>query len=160
MKSKLVFILFLSSIFFAILSSIYIFSASADITSSLLSHYRLDEGSGTTAKKRSALVKASGESVIYYINSLGIKKPVPDGKVFYSYNNKLENVQTITKEELNSYPNFHGISYLNKVYLLESNLKRLVPSIEVFNKLKLDWTKIVPVNQVEWEYYGVGSVVQ
>lgn len=128
------------------LSSIPVYSRTASPSSS----------SQSVGTKRLALIKTSDNSIIYYINSNGIKKPVPLGEVFSSYGNKMENVQIVSSQELQLYQDYQGVIYNNKVYIIENGSKRWVSTNVAFNNLNLNWDRIVPVNLIEFNYYPSG----
>lgn len=112
------------------------------------------------ARLKQALAKTSDSAVTYYINANGIKKPVPSGLVFSSYGNRPEDIKVLSSQELSAYPDYQGIIYNNQVFIIENNLKRHIKDLTVFQRLKLDWNKIVLVNQTEFNYYQTGTAVE
>jgi hypothetical protein len=107
------------------------------------------------------LVKVSNSPTIYYVSLNGVKKPIPNLTIFYSYNNKMEDVKIIDEKELNLYPDYQGVIYNNDVYIIENgNIKRKVKDISTFNNLGLNWSRIIPINLVEFNYYTTGPEIQ
>lgn len=113
---------------------------------------------GTRLKQ--ALAKTSDSATTYYINANGIKKPVPSGLVFSSYGNRPEDIKVLSLQELATYPDYQGIIYNSQVFIIENNLKRHIKDLVVFQRLKLDWNRIVSVNRTEFDYYQTGMEVE
>ncbi len=107
------------------------------------------------------LIRESGQGKIYYLSSSGVKKWIPNPEVFASYNNKWEDIQVISNKEMISYPesNLMKLAGSNNIYLIQLATKRLIPSIDVFNKYKYDWNLVLEANQMEFEWYKTGSKV-
>jgi hypothetical protein len=86
---------------------------------------------------------------------------MPNMDTFYSYGNKLEDVVSISQEELNWYPENRLIKYDNdwKIYYLENGLKRWITSASVFNRHGYDWSRIAPVNSTEINAWPTGSTI-
>ena len=108
------------------------------------------------------LLKAQGDTKVYYLTETGQIRHVPNPEIFNSYNNKWEEILTVSQAEINSYPvsNLIRLEGGEKVYKLENGQKRWIETAEAFNKLKYDWTKIAPVNQTELNYYSEGAVIE
>lgn len=99
-----------------------------------------------------ALVKIKDNPQIYFISDKGIKKPILNEVVFNSYkSNRWQDVKEISQAELDQYTAFQGILYQGRVYTinLQAQTKQLVENPDAFNQLNLDWSKIMPVNEVE-----------
>ena len=79
--------------------------------------------------------------------------------VFNSYNYNPEDVQIISKKEMESYPlsNLIRLNNSNDIYLIEGNIKKHIPNPEVFNKYKLNWNYVMSVNQTEFNFYQNGG---
>ncbi|MEA1896654.1 MAG: beta-galactosidase, partial [Bacteroidota bacterium] len=96
--------------------------------------------------KMSLLIKQSGEDKIYYLEPIRkIKRWLRSPEIFNSYNNKWEDIQVISKYEMDSYPtsNLIKLNNSNDVYLIEGNKKRLINSVEEFDGLGLDWERVM-----------------
>ncbi|MBI2063536.1 MAG: hypothetical protein HYT65_00895 [Candidatus Yanofskybacteria bacterium] len=109
----------------------------------------------------SSLVKTSDSPTIYYINSSGVKKSIPSLEIFYSYNNKFENVKTVTQSQLDSFPSFQAIKLAggdSKIYTINSTAKtkHWVKDAATLSQLNLDLGRVVDVNQTEFDYYTTG----
>lgn len=111
---------------------------------------------------RGYLVRESKQGTIYYLRSDGVKKWIPNPEIFSSYNNKWEDVQVISKKEMESYPetNLIQLEGDNRIYLIEGNTKRHIPSAEIFNKYGYDWDKAMKVNEVEFGWFKEGNQVR
>jgi len=105
------------------------------------------------------LIRESGQEEVYYLNPNGIRKHIPSVEIFNSYNDKWEDVQIISQNEMNTYPVSNLIKLNNSpdIYLIEGTKKRRIPSIVVFNKYQYNWGYITTVNQTEFYYYQVGA---
>jgi len=108
--------------------------------------------------KETFLIKESGKNEVYYIID-GIKKWIPTMDIFNSYNDKPEDIQIISKKEMESYPlsNLIRLNDSNDVYLIEGNIKKHIPNPQVFNKYKLNWNYVMSVNQTEFNFYKDGG---
>jgi len=111
---------------------------------------------------RLKLVRVKGDPKVYYLTESGLKRWIPTIEVFNSYNNKWEDVVELESKDVNGYSNNDLIKLENeaKVYKLENSKKRWIETMEAFNKLGLDWNKIAPVNQTEFNFYPEGSVIE
>ena len=107
--------------------------------------------------KTSLLIKETGKDKVYYLCPIRkIKRWLRSPEIFNSYNNKWEDIQVISKYEMDSYPisNLIKLNNDNDVYLIEGNKKRLIKSAEEFERLELDWGRVMGVGGVEWGWYG------
>lgn len=111
---------------------------------------------------RGYLIRESRQEKIYYLSSSGVKKWIPSPEIFASYNNKWEDIQVISKKEMDSYATSNLMKLIGSpdVYLIENNVKRLIPSAEIFNKNKYDWTKVLEANKLEFDWYKTGAPVK
>lgn len=117
----------------------------------------------TAFPKRRKLVRLANDSTIYYITESGLKRPVPNTDVLFSYpGNRLEDVEIINEQDLGSYPDNTLIRLLNdhRVYKLKNRKKRWIKSPVVFQKLGLDWRTIAPVNSIEFASYPEGDPIE
>ncbi|MDD3006964.1 MAG: hypothetical protein PHX30_05310 [Candidatus Pacebacteria bacterium] len=108
------------------------------------------------------LIRETGKEAVYYFTPEGIRKHIPTADIFNSYNNKWEDVQVISQNEMESYPasNLVRLKNDNDVYLIEGPKKRRVPSVSVFNKHQYAWNHVISINQVEFDYYQTGAEVE
>ncbi|MBU3924335.1 DUF5018 domain-containing protein, partial [Patescibacteria group bacterium] len=115
-----------------------------------------------TKYKPARLVRESKQGKIYYLSALGVKKWIPTAEIFTSYGNKWEDIQVISKKEMDSYATSNLMKLIGSpdVYLIENNTKRLIPSAEIFNKNKYDWAKILEANKIEFDWYKTGAAVK
>lgn len=109
--------------------------------------------------QRAYLIRESRQGKIYYLDPRGIKKHIPSPEVFASYNNKWEDIQVISKKEMDSYSesNLIRLAGDDKVYLVENNAKRWIPTAGIFNKNGYNWNLIINVNKPEFDYYKKGA---
>jgi len=112
--------------------------------------------------QKAKLLKAAGDQKIYYITNSGLKRHILNEQVFNSYNNKWNDVVSVSGTELNAYPDNNLIKQEgdNKVYKLESGQKRWIKTAEAFNRLKYDWNKVAPVNSTEVNVYPTGTEIE
>jgi hypothetical protein len=108
---------------------------------------------------RAHLVRESRQEAIYYLRFDGVKKHIRNSEIFTSYNNSWDDVQVISKMEIDSYPESNLIQLQgdNRIYLIENNAKRHISSANVFNKYGYNWEHVVIVNKTEFDYYGMGE---
>jgi hypothetical protein len=110
----------------------------------------------------STLVKTASDPTVYYINSKGIKKPIPTLEIFLSYGNSFANVKTVSQAQLDGFPLFQAITLAGgdgTVWTLDmaNRTRHWVRDLTVFEELGLEWDRVVEVNQTEFEYYVEGS---
>lgn len=112
--------------------------------------------------QKAYLIRESKQGTIYYLRNDGIKKWIRSPEIFASYGNKWEDVQVISKPEMDSYPESNLIQLAgdDKIYLLEENTKRWITSARIFNTRKLNWNYIISVNEMEFEWYKTGGEVK
>ena len=112
--------------------------------------------------RRAYLVRESRQGTIYYLRNDGVKKWIRNPEIFASYNNKWEDIQVISKPEMDSYPesNLIQLSGDDRIYLLEGNIKRWIASAQTFNARGLDWNHIIEVNEMEFGWYEAGGEVK
>lgn len=104
------------------------------------------------------LLKESGKDGIYYVNPKGIRKLIPTDEVFKSYDDRYEDVQVASRKELESYP-LSDLIRLNEdpeVYLVQGDVKRYVPSLKIAQNHNLDLSRVISVNQYEFNWYKDG----
>jgi hypothetical protein len=108
------------------------------------------------------LLRAIGGTTIYYITNSGLKRAIPNMDVFNSYGSKLSDVVDVDQSVLNSYPDNILIKEDNgiMVYKLENGTKRWIATDKAFKRLGLDWSKIAPVNQTEFNAYPNGLTIE
>jgi len=111
---------------------------------------------------RAHLIRESRQGKIYYLSSGNIKKHIPTSEIFNSYNNNWDDIQVISKPEMDAYPesNLIQLSGDDRIYLIEGNVKRWIPSAEIFNTRGFDWNHIIKVNEIELKWYGEGGEVR
>lgn len=107
---------------------------------------------------RAKLLKAREDYKVYYLTESGTIRHIPSAEAFLSYGNKWEDIIEIDPEELKAYSPNNLIQRVGdyKIYKLESGKKRWIKTAAAFNRLKLDWSKIAPVNQIEFDAYPAG----
>ena len=123
----------------------------------------VDVPQGTIDQYQKAyLIRESRQGKIYYLREDKIKKHIPNPEVFASYNNKWEDIQVISKREMESYveSNLIQLEGDNKIYLIENGLKRYISNADAFNRNGFKWERVVRVNEVEYNCYGDGEGVR
>lgn len=112
--------------------------------------------------KRAYLIRESRRGDVYYLSSNNIKKHIPSSEIFSSYNDKWEDIQVVSKKEMESYKTSNLIKLYNgsRIYLIENNVKRWIPDIQTFNKRNYEWGNILSVNQIEFDWYKNGNAVK
>lgn len=118
-----------------------------DISQSIVDQYR-----------QARLIKESGQIKVYYLSSQGVKKLVPTPEIFFSYNNRWEDIQSVSKKELDSYPESNLMRYNNQIYLIQDTFKRLIPDETILKKY--DSSLILDTNKTEFNWYKTGTNVQ
>lgn len=109
------------------------------------------------------LIRAKNDAKVYFISESGFKKWIPSAEIFNSYTqNKWENIVEVEESVVDSFGEINLIRLHGgtKVYKLERGTKRWVKTEEVFEKLALDWSRIVSVNQTEFAIYIEGKVIE
>lgn len=122
-----------------------------------------DVSASTVAQyKQAYLVRVSKQGTIYYLSPQGVKKWIRTPEIFASYNDKWEDIQVISKKERDSYPesNLIRLSGDSKIYLIENNIKRWIPTTAIFNAHHYDYDLVLTVNKFEFDYYRTGSNVK
>jgi len=111
---------------------------------------------------RVKLLRAQGDTKVYYLTESGQIRHIPNPEIFNSYNNNWDEILTVSQTEIDSYPISNLIRLENgtKVYKLENGTKRWITTAEVFNRLEYDWSKIAPADQTELNYYPEGEVIK
>ena len=105
------------------------------------------------------LIRESGKEEVYYINPEGVRKHIPTAEIFNSYNDRWEDVQIVSKNEIDAYPisNLVKLEGSNDVYLVENNIKKRIPNPTIFNKYQLNWNYVLSVNETEFNWYQNGG---
>lgn len=104
------------------------------------------------------LIRESRQGKIYYLSAAGVKKWIPNPQIFASYNNKWEDIQVISKKEMDSYLVSNLMSYNNQVYLIQGTTKRLIPNETILKKYNT--SLMLNANKTEFNWYKLGSNVK
>lgn len=103
-----------------------------------------------------SLVKISESPAVYSIIQ-GKKHIIPNEKTFFSYNYKWNDIKTISKSELNSYPDARLVKTPNgsTVYYLDlsKKLKKSHPSAKVFLDYGNKWEDIIIISNEDLKNY-------
>lgn len=118
--------------------------------------------SKTSQYQRVKLIRAEGDTKIYYITEGGLKRHMPNPTIFLSYGNKWSEVVTVKPFELSAISDNVLLREEGKpgVYKLENGTKRWVKTAEVFNRLGYRWDEIAPVNSTELNDYSSGMPIE
>ncbi|OGZ32384.1 MAG: hypothetical protein A3H00_02305 [Candidatus Portnoybacteria bacterium RBG_13_40_8] len=110
---------------------------------------------------RIKLIKLANNPKVYYLTESGLKRHLQNPEVFLSYNNKWPDIIEVNQIEINSYENNELIRLTGdeKVYKIENSQKRWIKTAEVFKGLGYDWSKIAPINQIEFYAYFTGGPI-
>jgi hypothetical protein len=110
---------------------------------------------------RAKLLKSKNKEDIYYITESGLRRQIPNDEVFNSYGNKWEDVLEVEQDIIESYEVCNLIKPENsyQVYKLEGDIKRWIKTADVFNRLSYSWSKVAPVNEVEFNNYQEGEAI-
>ena len=112
--------------------------------------------------QRIKLMRAEGDTKVYYITEKGFKRHIPNEETFLSYSNKWSDIVVVKPFELSAIPDNILIRQEGKpeVYKLENGTKRWIKTAEVFNRLDFKWNEIAPVNAVELNSYPLGEPIE
>jgi len=112
--------------------------------------------------RESRLIRAQGDSKVYYITSNGQKKWIVNEAVFNSYSNRWDDIVEVSAEELNLYPSVNLLRAQGeeKVYLIENLTKRWIKTANIFVSKGYKWENIDVVNKTEIAAYGEESAVE
>lgn len=103
------------------------------------------------------LIRAVGDTKVYYITRNGYKRHVPSPEVFLSYGNKWSDVVTIDPNILNNYPD-NNLIYLEgekqRVFSLGYKVKSFVSSVAA-KRMSINLNNAAPVNRTEFNYYEI-----
>lgn len=111
---------------------------------------------------RAKLLRANGDTKVYYITEGGLKRHIPTAEVFNSYGNKWADIVDVDAEIIDTYEYSTLIRAEGgfKVYKIENGQKRWIKTAAAFNKLKYDWNQIGLVNETELNSYKEGVVIE
>ncbi len=111
---------------------------------------------------RARLIQANGDKKIYYLTENGLKRLIPNSKIYESYGNRSQDIVTISKKELNYYPEnlyIYRENPLNRdVFMITNGLKQYLTPMAVRHANLKEW-QIAPVNQYEFNYYKTGAPI-
>ena len=113
--------------------------------------------------KQACLVKESRQEKVYYLSpKKKIKRWLRSPEIFSSYNNKWEDIQVISKFEMDFYPesNLIRLQGDNKIYLIGEKTKRWIPNAQIFNAHRFDWNLVMVVNEIEFGWFARGENVR
>ncbi len=110
---------------------------------------------------RLRLVKSPISPKVYYITEKGLKRWIPNEKVFLSYGNRWQDITVVQDFQVNAYPDNILIQLPGdkKVYKIEGNTKRWISSIDAFSRNGYNWSQIAPVNKTELDFYINGASI-
>src|SRR3989344_5158853 len=104
------------------------------------------------------LIRALGDTKVYYITQKGYKRHVPSAEVFLSYGNKWSDVVVVDPSVLQNYPD-NNLIYLQgdpqkKVFYVGYKSKSVL-SKEAVSRRGLSLVNAAPVNRTEFNYYAI-----
>ena len=109
------------------------------------------------------LIKLIDNNNIYYITEVGAKRLIPNETILNSYPlNQTEAIITVSQEEFDYYPEniFIKLPADPKIYKLENGQKRWLKNEDASKNPDFDWSKVAPVNQIEFDYYPEGAPIE
>ncbi len=108
------------------------------------------------------LVKSPDAPAVYFITQANMKKPIPSLLVFQSYNNRWEDVKTVSRVQLDQMPTVRAIQKTGdpRVFYLENGTKRWVKTQAALTRLGVGWNQIAAVNQTELDAYPDGAPIE
>ena len=122
------------------------------------------KGSAVVNIPKGSLVRALNDYKVYYITKGGVKRHVPNEKVFFSYGNKWSDVLTIPPGAAGSLGAFPDNKFIylegqwpRKVYFIENGFKYFVPD-SLLGQLRLNEYQIAPVNKTELDSYPIDVI--
>ena len=107
------------------------------------------------------LIRQSGEEKVYIINDSGFKRHIPSPQVFTSYGFDWNDVVVVPAIEVESYSESRLIRKEGdtKVYYIENNTRRYIPSPQVFISYGFDWNDVRVVNDTEATFFTEGDII-
>ena len=109
------------------------------------------------------LARANGDTRVYYIADIGLKKWIRNEEIFRSYkNNKWENIVVVSPGDLEIYPDISLVRHKDdkKVYRIEGNTKRWIKTAAAFTGLGYKWNEVLAINKTEFDFYAEGSPIE
>jgi len=106
------------------------------------------------------LAKLSTNDTIYYINlAKKIKKPHLNMDIFFGYGNKLDDVETLSEDDLNIYnePILAKTKNSPQIYLVKEGFKKLITSPAIFESSGYKWKNILEISEQDLENYELAS---
>jgi len=118
-------------------------------------------------RNNNTLIKTADSPVVYRVND-GRRHPFPRGEVFLSHGYRWNNIITITNLEMGHYTDGAAVKFKNgslvksedspQVYLIQQDIRRPIPSAEVFNSHQFNWNAIIQTDRHYLEStYPLGS---
>ncbi|MBU1102666.1 fibronectin type III domain-containing protein [Patescibacteria group bacterium] len=108
------------------------------------------------------LLRAIGDTKVYYLNTKNQKKWIINEEVFASYGNKWSDVLEVLPQEIDAYQSVLLVKTVDnpKVYLLEGTTKRWVTTEQVFAQLGYKWEDVDTINLTEFNAFTEGAVIE
>lgn len=105
------------------------------------------------------LLKIKGQSDIYYLTESGQKRRIPNWQAFIDYGYKLTDVAEVSLQELMAINDSYLIKLQGdaRVWKLEGDIKRHIPSPDVFKAYGFKWQDIAEVNWSEFNAFFEGE---
>lgn len=105
------------------------------------------------------LLKETNRNDVYFLNGQGVRKLIPSAAVFASYGNKWEDVQIVSKTEMESHEltNLIRLQGYSDVYLIDGGKKMHISSAALFNQRGFKWENVIEVNSTEFNFYPNGG---
>ena len=113
-----------------------------------------------SAVPRLEFIKNQSDSAVYLISESGLKRAMPEQKIFDLYDRGSE-IAVVDQSLIDSLPENHLIRAKGdeKVYYLDQKIKRWITTPEAFEKMGLNWDEVVEVDETEAAYYPEASPI-
>jgi len=107
-------------------------------------------------------IRVQDGTTVYYLTESGMKRAMMSQEAFLSYEgNKWSDIVSVSENYLSFFPDNELIRAWEdtKVYKIENGKRRWIKTLEAFNSLGFDWSKIAPVSPVELSAYSEGEEI-
>ncbi|MDD3006733.1 MAG: hypothetical protein PHX30_04090 [Candidatus Pacebacteria bacterium] len=108
------------------------------------------------------LIRSIGDYKVYLVVS-GVKRHIPNPDIFLNYGFKWEEVKDVPQETIDKYRNTYLIkaSKTEGVYYLSpQEIKKLIPTTEIFNSYNDKTSDVQIISQVEMNYYPLSNLIK
>lgn len=106
------------------------------------------------------LIKLEGSETVYWVSEGNLKIPMLTRAVFLSYNNRDEDVATVSQEEFDYYQDAKYIWLDGKggIYKVDGTNKRII-SVDAWTETGMGAEQVISVNKADFNSYKTGSKI-